>query len=84
MSKVLTLAGVAGMGWLFEPVVTAVMTIVTVPKPAAVELAAVLVTATLPTTAELQELENSEPHDMKLASNGLTTAAGAAALLFAK
>ena len=74
LRKVLTLAVVE------EPVTT----IVTVPKPAAVELAAVLVTATLPTTAELQELENSEPHDMKLASNGLTTAAGGAALLFAK
>ena len=65
MSVVLTLAVVA------EPV----MTMVTVPKPAVVDPAAVLVTATLPTKDCGQE---SEAQYMEL------PAAAAAALLFAK
>ena len=68
MRVVLTLAVVA------EPV----MTMATVPKPAVVELAAVLVTATLPTNEEAQEPGEPDPHDMVL-----PPAAGAA-LLFAK
>jgi hypothetical protein len=51
------------------------MAIVTVPKPAVVDPAAVLVTETLPTT---EELHAEEAHPMVL-----PTAAGAA-LLFAK
>ena len=64
LRKVLTLAVVA------EPV----MTMVTVPKPAVVELAAVLVTVTLPSLASQSEEEQkiSEPP------------AARAALLFAK
>ena len=65
LSVVLTLGVVA------EPV----MAMVTVPKPAVVELAAVLVTATLPTT---EELHGVEAHTMVL------PAAAGAALLFAK
>ncbi len=68
LRKVLTLAVVA------EPV----MTMVTVPKPAVVELAAVLVTVTLPTNEELQELREPDPQYMMLAP------AAGAALLFAK
>ena len=51
------------------------MTMVTVPKPAVVDPAAVLVTATLPTTKEL--------HGVEAQPIVLPTAAGAA-LLFAK
>ena len=51
------------------------MTIVTVPKPAVVDPAAVLVTATLPTD---EELHGVEAHTMLLAP------AAGAALLFAK
>ena len=69
------LAGVAGMGWLLSRVVVAVTAMVTVPKPAAFDLAAVLVTVTLPSLASQSEGDKqkiSEP-----------PAAGAA-LLFAK
>ena len=65
VSVVITLAVVA------EPS----MTMVTVPKPAVVDPAAVLVTVTLPTT---EELHGVEVHTMVLAP------AAGAALLFAK
>ena len=65
LSVVLTLAVVA------RPM----MAMVTVPKPAVVDPAAVLVTATLPT--------NEEPHGVEAHTMALVPAAGAA-LLFAK